>query len=131
MPPTPSTPPIPPTPIPSSGGTGSSSPSVGPMGDLTQDSNVKKPTKNSIPQSSLLINYELTLNLLSMPENQNRGISNATDIYGNTGFRQWLKVPNTSTYYFMSGDMNAYGTKGSVGFLAGGWFNLGWAGQDK
>ena len=31
----------------------------------------------------------------------------------------------------MSGNMNAYGTKGSVGFLAGGWFNLGWAGQDK
>ena len=31
----------------------------------------------------------------------------------------------------MSGNMNAYGTKGSVGFLGGGWFNLGWAGQDK
>lgn len=66
-----------------------------------------------------------------MPENQYRGISNSTDIYGNTGFRQWLKVPNTSTYYFMSDDMNTHGTKGSVGFLAGGWFNFGWAGQDK
>ena len=65
-----------------------------------------------------------------MPENQYRGISNATDIYGNTGFRQWLKVPNTSTYYFMSDDMNTHGTKDSVGFLAGGWFNFGWAGQD-
>lgn len=131
LPPTPPTPPTPPSPTPGGGGSGSSSPSVGPMGDLTKDQNAKVPTKNNIPQSSLLVNNELAFNLMIIPENQNRGISNATDIYGNAGFGQWLKVPNTATWYFMSGDMNAHGTKGSVGFLANGWFNLGWAGQNK
>lgn len=133
LPPTPPTPPTPtpPSPSPGGGGSGTSSPSVGPMGDLTKDQNAKVPTKNNIPQSSLLVNNELAFNLMIIPENQNRGISNATDIYGNAGFGQWLKVPNTATWYFMSGDMNAHGTKGSVGFLANGWFNLGWAGQNK
>ena len=55
-------------------------------------------------------------------------MSNVVDAYGNTGFGKWQKVPGTTTWYFLSGDLSANGTLGTAGFLANGLYNLSWSG---
>ena len=89
-------------------------------------------TINYIPQTSLIVNTNLVNDLKSMAENQNRLMSNARDAFGNVGFGQWLHVPNTTTWYFLSGDFNNQtGSTGTTGFLTNGWYNLGWKGKDE
>ena len=120
----------------SSGGGESSSPTVGPMGDLTKNAlyqqqflqQVQINSKNNIPQNNLIANAELAKTLLSSSENVNIPMSNVVDAYGNTGFGKWQKVPGTTTWYFLSGDLSANGTLGTAGFLANGLYNLSWSG---
>ena len=83
-----------------------------------------------MPQESLKKDDNLATHLKSLPENSNSSYSNARDSYGNTGYGQWLRVPNTTTWYFYSGDLSQINGQSS-GFLANGWYNLGWDGQDK
>ena len=121
------------------GGSGGSSASSGPMGDLTNNpqfnnlinQQAQLNTVNNIAQEKLLVNNELLVTLQASAENANRPRINAKDDQGKTGFGQWQRVPGTSTWYFLSGDFNANGTKGTVGFLSNGWYNLGWDGLDK
>ena len=118
---------------------GGSSATSGPMGDLTKNQNyvnlVNQPTQvntvNNIAQDKLITNNELVVALQAYDENVSRPRINAKDDQGNTGFGQWQRVPGTSTWYFLSGDFNANGTKGTVGFISNGWYNLGWEGLDK
>lgn len=142
-PPAPPTPPTPPKPTPpynpdggSSGGSDSSDPTRGPMGDLTKNPLYQNlfmqaeqiNTTNSIPQNSLVVNNQLANILLSSSENANIPKSNVTDQYGNKGFGQWLKVPNTNSWYFLTGDINANGASGSAGFAANGLYYTSWRG---
>ena len=116
---------------------GASDPTKGPMGDLTKSLdairawlNEQINTSNDIPQSSLLKDDSLASYLKSSPENINRPYTNAQDENGNRGYGQWLRVPNTTTWYFFSGDLSQVNGQSS-GFLANGWYNLGWDGQEK
>ena len=119
-------------------GNSSSSPTVGPMGDLTKNplyqqkflQQVQINSTNNIPQNSLIANVELAMTLLSSSENANIPRSNVVDAYGNTGFGKWQKVPGTATWYFLAGDLNANGTLGTAGFVANGLYNLSWAGTN-
>ena len=135
--------PTPPKPTPpynpggdSSSGSGSSDPTHGPMGDLTKNPLYQNlfmqaeqiNTTNSIPQNSLVVNNQLANILLSSAENANIPKSNVTDQYGNKGFGQWLKVSNTNSWYFLTGDINANGTNGSAGFAANGLYYTSWRG---
>ncbi len=118
----------------SSGGGGSSSPTVGPMGDLTKNPLYQQQlmqqgiinSTNNIPQNNLIANTQLAATLLSAAENANIPISNVVDAHGNTGFGRWLKVPGTTTWYFLAGDLNANGTLGTAGFVSSGLYNLSW-----
>ena len=85
-------------------------------------------TVNNIPQSSLLNDATLYLQLMTYPENIYMQKTNAKDIYGNTGYGRWMRIPNTTTWYFYAGDFNGVG---NAGFLKDGWFNLGWDGVDR
>ena len=138
------TPPGPTPPSPGGGGTGggsgggSSDPTHGPMGDLTKNplyanalNNIAVNTANNIPQTSLLNNNGLYVQLKSMQENANTSFNNAKDVFGNTGYGQWLRVPNSTTWYFYAGDLNQVNGQQTQGFLSNGWFNLGWDGQDR
>ena len=138
------TPPGPTPPSPGGGGTGggsgggSSDPTHGPMGDLTKNplyanalNNIAVNTANNIPQTSLLNNNGLYVQLKSMQENANTSFNNAKDAFGNTGYGQWLRVPNSTTWYFYAGDLNQVNGQQTQGFLSNGWFNLGWDGQDR
>ncbi|MBR3288904.1 MAG: BspA family leucine-rich repeat surface protein [Lachnospiraceae bacterium] len=116
---------------------GASDPTKGPMGDLTKNLdairtwlNEQINTSNDIPQSSLSKDDSLASFLKSSPENINRPYTNAQDENGNRGYGQWLRVPNTTTWYFFSGDLSQLNGQSS-GFLANGWYNLGWDGQEK
>ena len=116
---------------------GASDPTKGPMGDLTKSLdairtwiNEQINTSNDIPQSSLLKDDSLASYLKSSSENINRPYTNAQDENGNRGYGQWLRVPNTTTWYFFSGDLSQVNGQSS-GFLANGWYNLGWDGQEK
>lgn len=121
----------------SSSGGGSSDPTRGPMGDLTKNPAYQHlflqgeqiNTTNNIPQNSLYINNQLALLLLSSAENTNIPISNVTDVFGNKGFGKWLKVPNTNSWYFLTGDINANGASGSSGFAANGLYYTSWRGS--
>jgi hypothetical protein len=122
----------------SGGGSDSSSPTVGPMGDLTKNplyqqqllQQVQINSTNNIPQNNLIANVELAMTLLSSSENANIPMSNVVDAYGNTGFGKWQKVPGTATWYFLAGDLSANGTLGTAGFVANGLYNLSWAGTN-
>ncbi|MBQ2204771.1 MAG: BspA family leucine-rich repeat surface protein, partial [Lachnospiraceae bacterium] len=116
---------------------GASDPTKGPMGDLTKSLdairtwiNEQINTSNDIPQSSLIKDDSLASFLKSSSENINRPYTNAQDENGNRGYGQWLRVPNTTTWYFFSGDLSQANGQSS-GFLANGWYNLGWDGQEK
>ncbi|MBR1453139.1 MAG: hypothetical protein IJ593_00615 [Lachnospiraceae bacterium] len=117
----------------SRGGSSSSDPTRGPMGDLTKNPaysyllNNMTNTYNNLSVTNLVSNQSLATSLLSDPENANRANTNVTDINGNSGFGKWQKVPGTSTWYFLSGDVN--GTSGNYGFITNGWYNLGWNGN--
>ena len=117
----------------SRGGSSSSDPTRGPMGDLTKNPaysyllNNMTNTYNNLSVTNLVPNQSLATSLLSDPENANRANTNVTDINGNSGFGKWQKVPGTSTWYFLSGDVN--GTSGNYGFITNGWYNLGWNGN--
>ena len=129
-----------PTPTPynpgGSGGSsgGSSSPSVGPMGDLTKNPLYQQQlmqegqinSTNNIPQNNLIADAALAVSLLSSQENANIPKSNIVDANGNVGFGQWAKVPGTTTWYFLTGDMAANGTRGTSGFVSNGLYNLSW-----
>ena len=136
-------PPAPPTPTPPTpynpGGSGGSSggsdgsASRGPMGNLTNNPLYQQQlqpgqinTTNNIPQNNLIVNVQLAINLLSVPENANRPLSNVVDANGNAGFGRWQNVPGTSTWYFLSGDLAANGTLGTAGFVSSGVYNLTW-----
>ena len=137
--------PTPPTPSPTprpyvpgggdSGGSssGSSDPTHGPMGDLTKNPLYADTLNgtNNIPESKMVSNDTLATTLKSYPENVNSPMVNARDDNGNVGYGQWLRVPNTTTWYFLSGSFNQGTGTTNTGFLANGWFNLGWDGQDK
>ena len=121
-----------------SDGGGASDPTHGPMGDLTKNplyanalNNIVVNTANNIPQTSLLNNNGLYVQLKSMQENANTSFNNAKDAFGNTGYGQWLRVPNSTTWYFYAGDLNQVNGQQTQGFLSNGWFNLGWDGQDR
>ena len=86
---------------------------------------------NAIPQYKLIMNTELIKNLQSYQENVNASYMNAEDDSGNKGFGRWQHIPNTTTWYFLAGDVNANGTKGTAGFVSNGWYNLGWSGRDE
>lgn len=136
-------PPAPPTPTPPTpynpGGSGGSSggsdgsASRGPMGNLANNPLYQQQlqpgqvnTTNNIPQNNLIVNVQLAINLLSVPENANRPLSNVVDANGNAGFGRWQNVPGTSTWYFLSGDLAANGTLGTAGFVSSGIYNLAW-----
>lgn len=36
-------------------------------------------------------------------------MTNIVDSYGNAGFRQWQRIPETTTWYFSSGDLLSNG----------------------
>ena len=127
------TPPTPPTPSPSpsyggntGGGDSSGSSTDGPI--KVTNNNMLTYTVNNIPQSLLLNDPALYLQLMSYPENTYMQKTNAKDIYGNTGYGRWLRIPNTTIWYFYAGDFNGVG---NAGFLKDGWFNLGWDGVDR
>ena len=137
--PTPPTPPTPPSPDPyyPEGGSSSgesSSPSVGPMGDLTKNPLYQQQfvqqgqinSTNNIPQNNLVVDVQLAITLFSLPENENIPMSNVIDANGNTGFGKWGKVPGTNTWYFLTGDLTANGTLGTAGFVSTGLYNLSW-----
>ena len=143
QPPTPPTPPAPtPTPTPyypsggggSSSGGGGSSPSVGPMGDLTKTPVYQQQlmqqgqinSTNNIPQTNLIVDASLAVTLLSMPDNANIPKSNIVDANGNAGFGKWAKAPGTASWYFLAGDLGANGTLGTAGFVSNGLYNLSW-----
>lgn len=142
-PPTPPTPPgpTPPGPTPPSPGGGESGgsssdpsdPTHGPMGDLTKNPLYADTLNgtNNIPESKMVSNDTLATTLKSYSENANSPMVNARDDSGNVGYGQWLRVPNTTTWYFLSGSFNQGTGTTNTGFLANGWFNLGWDGQDK
>ncbi|MBR1453773.1 MAG: bacterial Ig-like domain-containing protein, partial [Lachnospiraceae bacterium] len=119
----------------SRGGSSGSSATVGPMGDLTKNPAYaylfenQTYTFNNLSATNLLSNNALAITLLSDPENANRANTNVVDINGNTGFGKWQKAPGTTIWYFLSGDIAANGTKGSVGFISNGWYNLEWNGN--
>ena len=126
-PPTP-TPPTPtPTPSYDDGRDGGGGSSGGPA--ISGANQVNIFTINKIPASSMLYDPALYAALMSYPENINMQKTNALDIYGNTGFGRWLRVPNTTTWYFYAGDFS--NGAASSGFLKDGWFNLGWDGVDR
>ena len=132
-----------PTPSPSNSGSssvgsggGASDPTHGPMGDLTKNplyanalNNIAVNTTNDIPQSSLLNNQTLYIQLTAYPENTNMKKTNAADAYGHKGYGTWQRIPNTTTWYFYAGEFNNF--TNNAGYLKDGWFNLGWDGQDK
>lgn len=132
-----------PAPTPSGGGTGgggdSSGPTRGPMGDLTKNpayanllNNSILNTTNNIPKSNLVNDVALISLLKSLPENVQSNYVNMKDDKGNTGFGQWLRVPNTTTWYFLSGNANdALNPNSNYGFVSSGWYNLFWNGEDK
>ena len=119
----------------SRGGSSGSSATVGPMGDLTKNPAYaylfenQTYTFNNLSATNLLSNNALAITLLADYENANRANTNVVDINGNTGFGKWQKAPGTTIWYFLSGDIAANGTKGSVGFISNGWYNLGWNGN--
>lgn len=126
-----------PTPKPNSSSSSSSSDSSGssstngPMGviNTNTNTNITINTFNSIPQSNLFYDTNLSNALNVYPENLLMPKTNVEDIDGNKGFGQWQRVPGTVDWYFLSGDLNANGTKGNAGFLQNGWFKLDWDGQ--
>lgn len=91
--------------------------------------NIALNRNNNIPASSLLNNPTLYQSLMTYQENANAQKTNATDAHGNKGYGSWMRVPNTTTWYFCAGDFN--NNAATAGFLNDGWFNLGWDGQDK
>ena len=140
----PPTPPIPPAPHydPSDDGgssNDSSNPSRGPMGDLTKNpayanliNSNSLNTTNNIPKSKLVNDLALETLLKSFPENAGSTYVNAKDSEGNTGFGQWLRVSNTTTWYFLSGNnSNATLSNDNYGFVSNGWFNISWNGEDR
>ena len=82
-------------------------------------------------------NEALANTLLSYPENANAQFVNARDENGNVGYGRWLRVPNTTSWYFLAGGASQGGSSGGgagtagTAFIANGWFNLGWDGQDQ
>ena len=115
------------TPTYSDSGSDGSSGGGGPA--ISGNNNINIYTVNNIPLSSMLYNPALYLQLMSYPENTYMQKTNAKDVYGNTGFGRWLRVPNTTTWYFYAGDFN--NNTNNSGFLKDGWFNLGWDGVDR
>ena len=130
------TPPGPTPPSPGGGGTGGGSSSGGseipPKGYTSEKQQGRK-----------VINDALIDLLKSYKENQNSPVVNARDSFGNVGHGQWLHIPNTSTWYFLTGDFNTNiinvnanvnvntNLNQNQGFLVDGWYNLGWDGEDK
>ena len=113
------------------GGGGSSGGSGGPAGGpIGGNSSNAMPNTNSIPQSNLVVNMQLAFTLLSYPTNANRSVSKVVDRNGNEGFGRWLQVPNTTEWYFLSGEISADGSKGTYGFISSGFYNLNWGGRD-
>ena len=56
-------------------------------------------------------------------------IKNFTDQNGNEGFGMWLRYPTTTTWFFLTGDINANPLYGTSGFLKAGTYYIGWKGQ--
>ena len=118
-----------------SGGGGGSGGSTDPIPSLQNQINAQNGLNvalnksNNIPASSLLNNPTLYQSLMTYSENANAQKTNATDAHGNKGYGSWMRVPNTTTWYFCAGDFN--NNAATAGFLNDGWFNLGWDGQDK
>ena len=110
------------------GGSSTSGPTVVTNNNLAQ---TQLNTYNSLPQNSLLNDTNLYLSLSIYQENLFMPKTNVLDINGNKGFGQWKRVPGKPQWYFLTGDLNANGTKGSVGFLKNGWFKLSWEGQEN
>ena len=73
---------------------------------------------------------QLADNLLSYPANANRSVSKVVDRNGNEGFGRWVQVPNTTEWYFLSGEVSEDGSKGTYGFISSGFYNLDWGGRD-
>ena len=95
-------------------------------------------TTNNIPQNKLINDNNLINNLQTYQENRMAQYINAIDDKGNTGFGKWQHIPNTTTWYFLSGDFNntinqttQTINKGTAGLLCNGWYNLGWKGRDE
>ena len=87
---------------------------------------------NTIPQNKLINDNNIINNLQSYQENIDALYINARDDRGNKGFGRWQHIPNTTTWYFLSGDFNnTANQKGTVGLLCDGWYNLGWKGKDE
>ena len=146
-------------PTPSTGGNGGNSgggsdPTKGPMGDLTKNPEYAKlldplanplpvqpidqtlNTTNNLPQEDLIYDTKLIDALKSFPENANPTKANVEDTDGNKGYGEWLNVPRTTTWYFLTGnlkpeDVATMSAKESGGFLRSGWYNLGWKGENK
>ena len=120
---------VPPAPGGGSGGSsgGSGGPVASPIG-INSSNNI--PKVNSIPQSKLVVNMQLANNLLSYPANANRSVSKVVDRNGNEGFGKWVQVPNTTEWYFLSGEVSDDGSKGTYGFISSGFYNLDWGGRD-
>ena len=140
-----------PTPSNPGGSGGSSDPTKGPMGDLTKNpeyANLIDPLNpvlpvdqtlnktNDLPQENLIYDTKLIDALKSFPENANPTKANVEDTDGNKGYGEWLNVPKTTTWYFLTGnlkpeDVASMSAKESGGFLRSGWYNLGWKGENK
>ena len=140
-----------PTPSNPGGSGGSSDPTKGPMGDLTKNpeyANLIDPLNpvlpvdqtlnktNDLPQENLIYDTRLIDTLKAFPENANPTKANVEDTDGNKGYGEWLNVPRTTTWYFLTGnlkpeDVTMMSTKESGGFLRNGWYNLGWKGENK
>ena len=95
-------------------------------------------TVNNIPQNKLINDQNIINTLQTYKENLDAIYINAKDDKGNNGYGKWQHVPNTTTWYFLSGDFNHTVNqetqtinKGTVGLLADGWYNLGWKGRDE
>ena len=132
----------------SSGGKDSSSPTRGPMGDLTKNpayAYLTDPlavattqpeqqlnTTNDLPQEDLIYDLQLANILKSFEKNSNPTRTNVSDVSGNKGYGEWLNIPQTTTWYFLTGNLKPedIGKTGETGgFLRSGWYSLGWRDQ--
>ena len=151
------TPPGPTPPSPGGGGTGggtsgggSSDPAHGPMGDLTKEMQQQQQQQQKATdkkQAKKVENDELADLLKSYNENHDAPMVNARDDNGNVGHGQWLRIPGSTIWYFLTSDFNQNVTNVNAndapnpthtdiaekkeGFLVDGWFNLGWDGVDR
>lgn len=88
-------------------------------------------TGGKISEQNLMKNQNLELRLKSFSENSSSDVVSVRDVNSNVAYGKWYRIPSTTTWYFLTEDINQKVETASTGFLVNGWFNLPWDGIDK